>query len=293
MVHISTKNTFPKELAMLGGINSNYNISLQTSAQTSASGGQNAKPTFAHGHTWSSLGEMENAWRQHTQDWASYYSTSFSGSGAEGDGKITLDELNELLEAEFSGMGVKFTDSEVDTNNPKMGKFEVYIDQTNRQKMASDPEYRAKVMGVIQSELAGSNGYSVQMPSGTVNDRTTGLSMNIAGNTATYEGVPHSAGGTGSGQMMMVTSGGDSGESKSILEQILERLEKKQEEKKEKERIEAAKQARQDLLEISVEAKAKVQTATAEKIGEAEESDATIPDPDDEEKSGGLLNVLA
>lgn len=278
---------------MISGINTNFNVALQTSTQKSTSNGEDARPTFAHGNTWGSLGEMDNAWRQYTKDWANYYSNSFSGSGAEGDGKITMDELNALLEAEFSGMGVKFTDGAVDTNNPKQGTFEVYIDQQNRQKMANDPEYRAKVMGVIQSEMAGSNGYSVQMPSGTVNDRTTGLSMNIAGSTATYEGVPHSAGGTGSGQGAMMTSSSGSGESKSILEQILEKLEKKKEEKKEQEKLEAAKKARQDLLEISVEAKAKTQTTTVEKTDESEKTSVVNPADDEDEKSGGTLNVLA
>lgn len=280
---------------MINGVSSNYNVSLQTSAQASASGGgQNARPTFNHGHTWSSIGDMDNAWRQYTQDWANYYSKSFAGSGTEGDGKITQDELNALLESEFSGMGIRFTDGPVDTDNPKAGTFEVYIDQTNRQKMADDPEYRAKVMGVIQSETAGRNGYSVQMPSGVVSDRTTGLSMNIAGNKATYEGVPHSAGGTSTGgQMVTMTAGDDSDEGKSILEQILERLEKKLEEKKEQEKIEEAKKARQDLLEISVEAKAKAETVAVEKTDEPGNASALASTDDEEEKTGGALNVLA
>lgn len=274
---------------MISGIGANYNALLQNSA---AKSGQNASPTFAHTHTWGSIDEMTGAWKKYTQEWKSAYSGSFAGSGSEGDGKISREELSELLNAEFGGMGVKFTDSAVDETKPSAGKFEVYIDAANRQKMANDPEYRASVFAVIQSEMAGTKGYSVQTASGVINDSTTGLSMNISEGNPLYEGVPHSAGGTGSATGFMTSStGGSEKKKKSLLEQIQENLEKKLEEKKEAEKKEAAKKAREDLLELSVEAKASVQSGTLEKIDEANEK-STLAD-EDGTTLGGKLNVFA
>ncbi len=273
---------------MISGLGSNYNILPQN---TAAKNGQSATPTFAHNHTWGSINDMTNAWKAHTQDWKGYYSGAFAGSGSTGDGKISQEELNELLQSEFGGMGVKFTDGPVKEANASPGKFEVYIDDVNRQKMANDPEYRAAVMAVIQSEMAGTKGYSVQGSGGVINDRITGLSMNISEGNPLYEGVPHSAGGTGSGAVAFATSstGGGEGAKKSMLEIIKEKLEKKLEEKKEAEKKEAAKEAREDLLEISVEAKASVKSGAVEKLDEAREDAAEK----DEMTQGGELDVLA
>lgn len=272
----------------IGGINANYSLTTKT---PTANSGQNARPTFAHNHTWSSIGDMTNAWKKYTQEWSAYYSTAFAGSGANGDGKITQEELSDLLQSEFGGMGVKFTDSAVDEQNPSAGKFEVFIDETTRQKMANDPEYRAKVMGVIQSEMGGTGGYSVQGAGGVINDRTTGLSMNMIEGGPIYEGVPHSAGGTSTGGGIVSYTKSESGaKGKSMMELIMERLEKKREEKKEAERKEEAKKTREDLLEISVEAKAKIATLNETQATETE--GATI-EPDESDTLGNGLNVLA
>lgn len=272
----------------IGGFNASYTMMTNAAA---ANSGQSARPSFAHNHTWSSIGDMTNAWKSYTQEWSSYYSGEFAGSGSEGDGKITQEELSELLQSEFGGMGVRFTDSAVDESNPAAGKFEVYIDDTTRGKMADDPEYRAKVMAVIQSEMAGSGGYSVDTGNGVVNDRTTGLSMNMIDGGPLYEGVPHSAGGTGTGAMTFVTSGSESGgKKKSMLEQIMERLEEKLEEKKEAEKKEKAKKAREDLLEISVEARTKVAVGAQEKTAGTEAAATGSDEPD---TLGKEVNVLA
>lgn len=260
---------------MISGLGSNYSILTQNSA---AKNGQGGTPTFAHNHTWGSISDMTNAWKAHTQDWKGYYSGAFAGSGSAGDGKISQDELNQLLQSEFAGMGVKFTDGPVKEAGASPGKYEVYIDDTNRRKMANDPEYRAAVMAVIQSEMAGSKGYSVRTASGVNNDRTTGLSMNISEGNPLYEGVPHSAGGTsasnGIGTFDVSSTDGSDGKKKSMLEIIQERMQKKLEEKKEAEKKEEAKKAREDLLEISVEAKAEIASGIVEKVNETDEKTA-------------------
>lgn len=274
---------------MISGIGSNYSVAMQGST---AKSGQSDAPTFAHNHTWGSIGEMENAWRKHIQDWNSYYSNSFSGSGSDGGGKISQEELDELLQAEFGGKGVQFVDS-VDIENPRDGRYEVYIDQQNRQKMADDPEYRAKVLAVIQGEMASANGYSVQAAGGVRNDRTTGLSMSIAEGNPLYEGVPHSAGGTSASKgvgAFSISSGESGKKKKSILEQIKEDLEKRLEEKKEQEKRDAAKKARADMLELSVEAGVARETRAVERADAAE---GKIVPAGGEETGGGKLNLLA
>lgn len=277
---------------MINGIGAKYNVLTQSAANKN---GQSGSPTFNTSQTWNSLSAMSNAFKSHIQDWKSVYSERFADAGANGDGKISQDELSELLQSEFGGKGVRFTEGRVDINNPKAGVFEVYIDEKNRQMMADDPDYRAKMMAVIQGEMAGTKGYSVQMSGSVVNDRTTGLSMNMAEGDPIYEGVPHTAGGTGTATGTMTTtnsanSSGSAKKSKSVMEQLMEKLEKKAEEKREAEKKEAAKKAREDLLEISVEAKAKIAEQAVDKAAEAEEADG---EPDEPETTGAAVNVLA
>ena len=104
--------------------------------------------------------------------------------------------------------------------------------------------------------------------------------------------MPHSAGGTSAskGVTFYSESSGTEKGHKSIFELIKEKLEKKLEEQKEQEKRDAAKQARQDMLEISVEAAAKVKSEAAEKVDAA---DAITTPLEDEETVGGALNILA
>lgn len=278
----------------IGGFNANYNVVLQSTAGKS---GQSATPTFAHNHTWGSISEMDTAFRNYGQEWRNVYSNSFAKSGTDGNGKISQDELNELLQKEFGSKGVQFTDGPVDVQNPKEGRYEVYIDDKNRQKMADDPEYRAKVMSVIQLEMAGAGGYSLQGPGGVRNDRTTGLSMSMAEGDPIFEGVPHSAGGTsaskGIGTFSMssdgMSKGGVEKEKKSLLEQIKEAAEEKLKKKKEEEKRAAAKKAREDLLELSVEATTATKTGTVEKTA----ATGAAARQDDAESANGAVNVIA
>lgn len=274
----------------LGGINANFTVASQTSA---GKGGQAATPKFAHNHTWESIDAMSKAFAQYGQEWRSVYSETFAGSGAEGDGRLTGEELNELLEKEFGGKGVRFVDG-VDIENPREGRFEVYIDEANRRKMAEDPEYRAQVFSVIQIEMAGADGYSVQLAGGPRSDRTTGLSMSIAEGNPLYEGVPHSAGGTsaskGIGTFSM--SSGPEKSGKSLLEKIKEDQAKKLEEKKDREKRNAAKKEQRDRLELSIEATAKRAAAAKERI-EAEKENADGVDAIADKDGEGAVNILA
>lgn len=280
----------------LGGIGANFNIATRTSTSTAKSG-QSATPAFAHNHTWGSIAEMEQAFRSYGKEWRGVYSSDFAGSGANGDGKLTQEELNALLESEFGGLGATFVDSA--PKDVTVGKHQIYIDEKNRQKMANDPEFRAQVFSVIQIEMAGSRGYSVQGPGGPTHNRLTGSALSISEGDPLYEGVPHSGMATGEPTMTQTTTtsggapaaakAGKTKKSKSMLEIIKEKLEEKLEKKREEEKLKEAKQAREDMVEISAEAGAKAADAVEEKLA----AEAEAAKPGEAEQAGGGLDILA
>lgn len=192
-------------------------------------------------------------------------------------------------------MGATFIDSA--PKEPKAGRHEIYIDDKNLQKMADDPEYRAQVFSVIQIEMAGTRGYSVQGAGGVINDRLTGTALSMADGDPIYEGVPHSGAcvGTGAVQTFSSSSGGSAPKatgkkSKSIMDMINERIEKRLEEKREKDKSEAARKAREDMLEISVEASAKAKDRAVERAVQPGEDAAAPTEPG---AAGSALNILA
>lgn len=292
----------------LGGIGANFNIATHTSTSTAKSG-QSATPAFAHNHTWGSIAEMEQAFRKYGQEWRGVYSNEFAGSGANGDGKLTQEELNALLESEFGGLGATFVDSAA--KDVTVGKHQIYIDEKNRQKMANDPEFRAQVFSVIQIEMAGTRGYSVQGPGGPTHNRLTGSALSISEGDPLYEGVPHSGMATGEHAMTQTTTSsggapapaagantGKTKKSKSMLQIIKEKLEEKLEKKREEEKLEEAKQAREDMVEISAEAGAKAADAVEEALAaeaeaEAADAEAEAAKAGETEQAGGRVDVLA
>ncbi|MDE6714375.1 MAG: hypothetical protein K2K20_11630, partial [Lachnospiraceae bacterium] len=75
------------------------------------------------------------------------------------------------------------------------GKFYLYIDQSQLQKMASDPEYRAKVYGLMDSELQGKKGYTLQYSDGrNVTSHTTGSIFSLCEANQKFagaDGIPY------------------------------------------------------------------------------------------------------
>ena len=75
------------------------------------------------------------------------------------------------------------------------GKFYLYIDDKQLQKMASDPTYRAKVYGLMDSELQGKKGYTLQYSDGRkVTSHLTGSIFSLSEKNRKYagaDGIPY------------------------------------------------------------------------------------------------------
>ncbi len=271
----------------IGNYSANFTLSTQAAKKAQTATASSGMPTWDSGRVWGSLGDMDRAFRSYSQEWNSYYSQSFATAGAAGDGILTRDELDELLQSEFGAMGVTFIDRK--PGDPKVGRHDVYIDDANRQKMADDPAYRAKMMSVIQMEMAGTTGYAINSGSGVVTNRLSGTVLSMAEGDPLYEGVPHSAAAIGDGAVRVSSS--DSGESKGkgLMTLIIEKMQEMMEERRL--RQEREKRVEQDgvQVDISVEARSRrsVFDSAAVPPDEVRDDSQKKPEP------ASLLDVLA
>ncbi len=272
----------------IGNYTANFTLSTQTAKKAQTATQTSGMPTWDSGRVWGSLGDMDRAFRSYSQEWNSYYSESFATAGASGDGILTRDELDDLLQSEFGGMGVTFIDRK--PGEPRAGRHDVYIDDANRQKMADDPEYRAKMMAVIQMEMAGTTGYAFNSGNGVVTNRLSGTVLSMAEGDPLYEGVPHSGGAVSDGAVRVSASAG-AGESKGkgLMTLIIEKMQEMMEERRL--RQEKEKQFEQDgvQVDISVEARSRRSVFDTVAVPPEEVRDDSLKMPE----TSSLLDVLA
>ena len=237
----------------IGGLNVSLSVSVQASAARS---GQSDRPVFDRNRVWSSLAEFNAAGVKYGEEWVKVYSDRFSG--LENGGKISMEELDGLLRSEFASFGAWFVDS-----NPKdvrTGQNDIFIDDANRRKMANDPEYRARVFGLIQRELSlGSQGFRYQWNGETIQtSRLTGSVISISDENASHGGVPY-LGMCTSGPTFSASSQGTAStkatpkKGKSILDmlkELAEELQKRMAEKRDAEKRETAKETRAIRVDI-------------------------------------------
>lgn len=157
-----------------------------TTAQSTASKASVQKPSWNPHRVFSYVEDMGQAFQDYKQKARAYYRADFAAKGT--DTAISVDELKEQIKAYFPEYTL--TDHE-----PKLtkGKFYLYIDDSQLRKLAADPTYRAEVFGLMDSELQGTKGYTLNYSDGqNVTQHLTGTVFSLAEkNGHSADGIPY------------------------------------------------------------------------------------------------------
>ena len=138
------------------------------------------------------LEDMEEGFQSYKRQAVKFYQSDFAIKGQ--DKKISVEDLKSMIKEYFPQY--KLTDRE--SKEPVTGTYYLYIDQTNMNKLASDPNYRAKVFGLMDSELQGSKGYTLKYTSGkNVTNHITGSIFSLAEANRSIDGVGQMPGSEG------------------------------------------------------------------------------------------------
>ena len=170
-------------------------MSISVSASSGTSATQCGKQTSSGKPTWNPrkvykyLEDMNQGFQSYKKQAVSYYRSMISRQ--EGDGTISVEDLKKEIKEWFPEYTL--TDSEPSKVIP--GKFYLYIDGSQLKKMASNPEYRAKVYGLMDSELQGKKGYTLQYSDGrNVTSHLTGSIFSLCEANSEYagpDGIPY------------------------------------------------------------------------------------------------------
>ncbi|MCH5280566.1 MAG: hypothetical protein J1E61_03790 [Lachnospiraceae bacterium] len=157
---------------------------VQSGKQTAA-----AKPTWNPGKVYQYLEDMNQGFQNYKKQAVSYYRSLISQQ--EGDGTMSVEDLKKEIKEWFP----EYTLTDSEPSKVVTGKFYLYIDQSQLQKMASDPAYRAKVYGLMDSELQGKKGYTLQYSDGrNVTSHLTGSIFSLCEGNRKYagaDGIPY------------------------------------------------------------------------------------------------------
>ena len=174
-------------------------MSMTVSSATSVTAAQGksstspTKPIWNPNKVYKYLEDMNQGFQNYKKQAVSYYSSLISKQ--EGDGTMSVDELKKQIEEWFPDYTL--TDSE--PSKVVAGKFYLYIDKSQLEKMASDPAYRAKVYGLMDSELQGKKGYTLQYSDGrNVTSHLTGSIFSLCEANRKYagaDGIPYRGSG--------------------------------------------------------------------------------------------------
>lgn len=170
-------------------------MSMQIAAVAATSQTQGTRQTSSGKPTWNPnkvykyLEDMNEGFQSYKKQAVSYYASQISKE--QGDGTMSVDELKKQIKEWFPEY--RLTDSE--PSQVVAGKFYLYIDDKQLQKMASDPSYRAKVYGLMDSELQGKKGYTLQYSDGRkVTSHLTGSIFSLSEKNRKYagaDGIPY------------------------------------------------------------------------------------------------------
>lgn len=147
------------------------------------------KPTWNPNRVYKYLEDMNEGFQSYKRQAVSYYSSQISKQ--EGDGTMSVDELKQEIKEWFP----EYTLTDSEPSQVVTGKFYLYIDDKQLQKMASDPSYRAQVYGLMDSELQGKKGYTLQYSDGRkVTSHLTGSIFSLSEKNRKYagaDGIPY------------------------------------------------------------------------------------------------------
>lgn len=147
------------------------------------------KPTWNPNHVYRYLEDMNEGFQTYKKEAVSYYEAIIAREG--GDGSLTIEELKAQIAEYFP----EYTLTDKEPSDVKDGVNYLYIDEKNLQKLASDKDYRAKVYGLMDCELQGSKGYTLQYSDGrNVTAHITGSIFSLAEKNRKYagaDGIPY------------------------------------------------------------------------------------------------------
>ncbi|MCG8550567.1 MAG: hypothetical protein MI799_09225 [Desulfobacterales bacterium] len=179
--------------------------------------------------TYSSLGQMSRALVNYGKEQSRIYSTQFASMGK--NGKIGVDELKETIKTEFP----MYTMVPREPADVVDGRNLLYIDENNLRKMADNPEYRAKVFGLMRREGdSGAGTTTVRMNGGSHSFRTTGSVFSLSDGNESVGGIPYKGSARSISMSSTAISSSNSlstGKDESWYEKMLEKIKEQRETK--------------------------------------------------------------
>ena len=175
----------------MSSFNSQYSVNKTVGAgskETSKIKGAD-KPTWNPNKVYKYLEDMNDGFQSYKKKAVAYYNSRISEENE--DGAISVDELKEQIKEWFP----EYTLTSSKPKDVVQGKFYLYIDDSQLKKMASDASYRAKVYGLMDSELQGKKGYTLQYSDGkNVTSHITGSIFSLCEENRKYagaDGIPY------------------------------------------------------------------------------------------------------
>ena len=167
-------------------IQSEYSIQISASYEQKTVQKAVPHPEWDPKKVYNYLEDLSEGFQSYKRQAVKFYQSDFAVTGQ--DKEISVDELKKMIKDYFPQY--KLTDRE--PKEPVSGTFYLYIDQSQMNKLASDPSYRARVFGLMDSELQGSKGYTLKYTSGkNVTNRIAGSIFSLAEANRSIDGVGH------------------------------------------------------------------------------------------------------
>lgn len=177
--------------------------------------------------TYSSLEEFNSTFVQYGKEQTKTYSDKFAKQ--ENGGTSSVEELKNEIKKEFGAY--KLVSSE--PSDVVDGQHLLYIDDKNLQKMANDPEYKAKVFGLMRRELDSMGSNKIKMGGEVVNFSMTGSVFSLSDSNESVDGIPYKGSGKSVSFSTSSTKTSNAlGSSNDWFEELMEKLKKKREEEK-------------------------------------------------------------